>query len=186
MAEVLSLLTKNWAGILVVPLSLLMFVLAAQWFAWVAGWGRWNKTPADRKRALRFVIADFFVKLINDFPHLLALSVLLIFAVTIGLMLLPGLQKGDVVMMESGLKSVTATLGPFVASMIGFYFGEARRSQQPPVLPTSESSAAITARAQDTSVPEEPGNSVIGPPPSPPVVVRVEDVPPESDRNPHG
>ena len=55
-------------------------VAIVQWFAWIFQWGRFDRAAAPpgtspQPTTLRYVAANFFVEIINDFRHLLALLV---------------------------------------------------------------------------------------------------------------
>jgi len=110
-------------------------VVVATWIAWILRIGRFK--PADggqrispEQAPLSFIIADAAVKLVNDFRHLLALLLVLIYGGTLAWVL----EASDTPdHMWEGLKTVTATLGGVVASIIGYYFGEARTSTNPKV-----------------------------------------------------
>ncbi len=118
-----------WVGMVVLGLVVLTGIL--HWMAFVFEWGRYRRaqkstvsTLSSARPALWMVAAEFFIKLINDFRHLLALSVILMFGAVTGLLLFPGLWNLEVEAMAEGLEAVAASLGTLVASVIGYYFGE--------------------------------------------------------------
>ena len=130
-------------GLLV--LVLLLFALGAllNWLLWMFGWGRYRGrvgTEAGTDSKIRFVLADFFVKIINDFRHLLALLIVVGFAIALVIAMWPGMMKQDVTLIKEGLEGVAAALGGLLGSVIGYYFGESAASkrlgadqpQQPP------------------------------------------------------
>lgn len=125
MSQFLDFLARQRAGLAVLFAFLLLLVLLAQWLAWIFRLGRFKVPPGtqpeERTSQLRFVIADFFVKVIDDFRHLLALLILLIFAVILGAVLVWAPTFKDV---KDGLQAVVAALGGLVGSIIGYYFGE--------------------------------------------------------------
>ncbi len=125
-------------GIFVLFFSLAAIVLLIQWLAWIFLQGRFKPKPPEpgtgtgtgdgsRRSDLRYVIADFFVKLINDFRHLLALLLVVIFALTLVFMLSrAGSADKTKTMadMTDALQVVVATLGGLIGSILGYYFGE--------------------------------------------------------------
>ena len=139
MSQVLDFLARQYAGVGVLFGCLFLLVLLVQWLAWIFHLGRF-KLLADARREertsqLRFVIADFFVKVIDDFRHLLALVLLLIFMLTLGAVLVWAPTFKDV---KEGLQVVVAALGGLVGSMIGYYFGEsAGKGKTPEGQPTT-------------------------------------------------
>ena len=131
-----------WAwfwSLLLALVGLAGLVSLFHWMAWILQWGRYRPAsavpaPISARPALWMVVAEFFIKLINDFRHLLALSVIFMFVVVTCLLLFPGLWMLDVKAMGEGLKAVTSSLGTLVASVIGYYFGESagKKSREEP------------------------------------------------------
>ena len=74
--------------------------------------------------SIRFVLTDFFVKIINDFRHLLALVLVVLFGLALFAAMWPGMMKQDVSLIKDGLQGVAAALGGLIGSIIGYYFGE--------------------------------------------------------------
>ncbi|MGH7175781.1 MAG: hypothetical protein ACREJC_00245, partial [Tepidisphaeraceae bacterium] len=71
-------------GILVFGLLILVVGVIVQWLAWIFAQGRFQKRDQTTGRqTLRFVFADLLVKIIDDFRHLLALVVVVIFALAL-------------------------------------------------------------------------------------------------------
>jgi membrane protein DedA with SNARE-associated domain len=68
------------------------------------------------------VIAELFVKIINDFRHLLALLIVVIFALVLGYGLIRAGK--DLENITKVLQVVVSTLGGLIGSIIGYYFGE--------------------------------------------------------------
>jgi hypothetical protein len=84
---------------------------------------------------IRHIMADLLVKVIDDFRHLLALIVMLVFALTLGY----ALVTASTVEQVSGLlQAVTSAFGGIVGAIIGYYFGEsaAKASSPGPDEPT--------------------------------------------------
>src|SRR5258706_15938080 len=124
MAQILDFLARQRTGIAVLFGSLLLLVLLLQWVAWVFAWGRFKRThakPGEQTSQLRFVITNLFVKIIDEFRHLLALLVVLIFAGTLAAVLVWAPHFSNV---KEGLQVVVASLGGLVGSILGYYFGE--------------------------------------------------------------
>jgi hypothetical protein len=97
-----------------------------QWLLWLLSRGRFTKSlvitqERDLRTPLRFVFAEFFTKLIDDFRHLLALIVMTIFGGTLVGVLIWAPRFADV---KDGLQVVAATMGGLIGSIIGYYFGE--------------------------------------------------------------
>jgi hypothetical protein len=133
MTRLFSFLQEYRVGIWVFFLSLGGIALLVQWFAWIFGMGRFGKIiPAAEGRAgLRYIFSDLMVKIINEFRHLLALIVVVIFAGALSYSLwkagtvptgsdLPSTVDN----LKEALQAVVATLGGLVGSIIGYYFGE--------------------------------------------------------------
>jgi hypothetical protein len=87
------------------------------------GLGRFARKSSSES-GLRFVLANFFVKLINDFRHLLALLIFVLFALALFASMWPGMMKQDATTIKQGLEGVAAALGGLIGSIIGCYFGE--------------------------------------------------------------
>lgn len=143
MSGILDFFAQHKGGILVLSGAVFALIVVLQWVCWIFCLGRFNKATRQgtSHQELRFVITDFFVKIIDDFRHLLALVIVFVFLVTLAIMLWPGAKKGDVAMMETSLKVIVATLGNLIAAIIGYYFGEsaggkaARVARQAPSAP---------------------------------------------------
>lgn len=128
-----------------------------QWISWVFEFGRFKrkeqKEGEGKGAALRFVITEAAVKLVNDFRHLLALLIVGIFGGALFYVL--GKANGATEMWEA-LKTVTATLGGIVASIIGYYFGEARGRAGDPAAPPP----STTQKAPDPHQPNPAGGTM--------------------------
>ena len=161
-----SFLAQNRTGILVLFLSLAGLAFIIQWFAWIFNLGRFKRkdraitTDEARSTSLRFVFADLLVKIINDFRHLLALIVVLIFAIALGVAMYIG--GGSIDDFAKATQAVVATLGGLVGSIIGYYFGESTVTKQ-----QQDSTSTATTTEQEQETPDVAEN--ITPAPSPPV-----------------
>ena len=125
-------------------IAFLIFVLPLvfQWFLWMFGLGRFKKkeindenSDKDDVKPIRYILVDLFAKIIDDFRHLLALIVILIFAIILGLsMFHTGFKIEN---MGDALQAVVSTLGGLVGSIIGYYFGESaamkRNTEEAPI-----------------------------------------------------
>lgn len=125
MVDLLTFLQQYANAFLVLFLILLGIGVLVNYLLWLLGWGRFSgamNVPKEKK--LNFVITEAAFKLINDFRHLLALILVLVFSAV--LLYAVYISRGDVDALKNALQAVMATLGGLVASIIGYYFGEAR------------------------------------------------------------
>lgn len=139
MTRLLTYFAEHWTGILVLILVLFALALLANWLSWILGIGRFKGRGASpgTSGGIRYVITDFFVKIISEFRHLLALVIVSLFAVTLFLAMIPGLRASNVDTIKEGVQAVAAALGGLIGSIIGYYFGEsaaAKRESQSPSL----------------------------------------------------
>lgn len=138
------------SGIVFLLVCLGAIAFLVQWFAWIFGWGRFGKSPTwtgsgtgtgsgsgSERINIRFLFSGAFVKIVNDFRHLLALIVVLIFAFALAYSLwkaaaAPASGENTVINnMKEALQAVVATLGGLVGSIIGYYFGESSTVKSP-------------------------------------------------------
>lgn len=128
MESFLKFLDANATGVWLFLACLGAAILAIQWLMWIFGAGRFAQRPdmplPVRGQALRYLITEALTKIINDFRHLLALIVVLIFGLALAYALYEG--GGDMEKIKEALQAVTATLGGLVGSIIGYYFGESK------------------------------------------------------------
>ena len=123
MFDNLATTSSVWAIVLLTLLA----VLVLQWVFWILGWGRFSRS-FPTTQGVRFIAADLIANIINDFRHLLALLIILIYG---GVMAFGLLRAGaDVQAVGNVLQAVSSSLGGLIGAMIGYYFGEsaARRS----------------------------------------------------------
>jgi hypothetical protein len=126
MGSFLNFLATHSSGIFVLFFSLAAVVFLIQWTSWIFGWGRFSPqnvaATTDVRKPLRQAMGELFFNLVNDFRHLLALVIVLIFAVVLGYAVFrAGTQMDDI---TKALQAVVATLGGLVGSLLGYYFGE--------------------------------------------------------------
>jgi len=144
MTSFFTFLATHQNAILILLLMLVVSVALLRWILWMFGWGRFKPEgqPADSAAALEvkssnnitYILADLFVKVINDFRHLLALIIVLMFALALGYVLWRG--GGNMENLKEGLQAVMSTLGGIIGSIIGYYFGESAAKSVRPSPPT--------------------------------------------------
>jgi hypothetical protein len=118
-------LEANRDGIFVLLLILGALVFVIQWIAWIARKGRFSPPalpPSAQRQDLRYIFSEATVKIIDDFRHLLALVLVLIFGFALAYVLIKA--SPSVEGMKEGVQSVVASLGGLIGSIIGYYFGE--------------------------------------------------------------
>ncbi|MBM3819302.1 MAG: hypothetical protein FJW14_09855 [Acidimicrobiia bacterium] len=149
----------NRGGFLIAFAALLAFCLLLNWLAWMFRWGRFAQTgvaPAPTQ-PLRFLVGKFFVEIINDFRHFLALVIVLLFAAALGAAMYPGLADGNIMDVTEGVEAVAAALGGLIGSIIGYYFGESAASQKTAQRPTSLSDAGTPVQQAPPDEEQVPG-----------------------------
>jgi hypothetical protein len=108
-----------------------------QWWAWIVGLGRFKPgQKGESQWSVARAAVELFVKIIDDFKHLLALVVMAVFLATLILVMAAGWPQPkatDSKNLLEGIQVVVASLGGLVGSIIGYYFGEsaARRGSGP-------------------------------------------------------
>jgi len=103
-------------------------LIVIQWFCWIFEFGRFKSKPGQQvpieeskgNTNIRYIVANFLVNIINDFRHLLALVIVLVFAVTLFVVL----YKNPAKEIGPAMQSVSSTFGGLIGAIIGFYFGE--------------------------------------------------------------
>jgi hypothetical protein len=165
-------LQTHRSGILLLLLILASIVFFVQWIMWVLARGRFSRIPpADSKAALRFIFSDAAVKIINDFRHLLALIIVLIFAFALGYALIKAASietnaqsPTTIANIKEALQAVVATLGGLVGSIIGYYFGESSVVKSAEQKPPDSGQAKLPPAVQE---PPKSGETKAPPPPKP-------------------
>jgi hypothetical protein len=122
-SDFLNFLEAQRVGILVLLLILIATGALVNWVLYMFGWGRYHG-PVSTDSKLIYVLANFFVKIIDDFRHLLALLIAIVFAAALFTAMWPGMMKQDVKLIQEGLQGVAAALSGLLGSVIGYYFGE--------------------------------------------------------------
>ena len=163
------MLTYLWearGGILVAAFVLLVVTLFVNWIAWIFRLGRFEQSGSPSPTpTLRFVVANFFAEIINDFRHFLALLIVLLFAVALFAAMYPGLSANDVGKLTDGLQAVAAALGGLIGSIMGYYFGESAASRK-----EADSNAPVPDASSPVQQPpagNEPVSGIV-PAPTPP------------------
>jgi|ERR1051326_3828757 hypothetical protein len=170
MTKFFTFLQTYRAGVLLFLLILIVSVFLTQWLAWIFARGRFRRsgsgvgtgTGDGSSKTAGFVLADFLVKIINEFRHLLALLVLVIFAFALAFSLIKAgsLSTGDAVSnMKGAIEGVVATLGGLVGSIIGYYFGESSITKPGDLKPDGSPQAVQSPPAKDAAgkAPAPPG-----------------------------
>jgi membrane protein YqaA with SNARE-associated domain len=124
MDNFLIFLDQNRGGIFVLAGIVVFLILIIQWLAWIFHIGRYKQQTAAgsaRERTAQFVFGEFLAKVISDFRNLLAVMIVLVFA----LILAFGIFRSNTLEeMGVALQAVMSTLGGLVGSIVGYYFGE--------------------------------------------------------------
>jgi len=163
-------LTSLWEnrGAIVIAIGLLFALgLLVNWLAWIFKFGRFAQTSSTPTPAqpLRFIIANFFAEIINDFRHFLALVIVVLFAVALFAAMYPGLMSGDTSQVTDGVQAVAAALGGLIGSIIGYYFGESAASRKD----SNESTVRDTGSPVQQSPQGDEAVPGIVPAPAPPI-----------------
>ena len=136
MTEFFTYLNANRGGILVLLLCLIFIILLVNWVAWIFSWGRFRTPTRPSREPLRYLIGQALVKIIDDFRHLLALVIVVIFALALWYaMIRAGSNQQE---MKDAIQTVVASLGGLVGSIIGYYFGESAIGRLREVSPAEE------------------------------------------------
>ena len=128
-------LASHATGILMLSFIVFFALLAIQWLSWIFRWGRFSESPPEdesppREQNVLFILAELAANVINDFRHLLALVIVLLF----GGVLAFGLVRAgsDAQGISAVLQAVASSLGGLVGAIIGYYFGESAGRRRTP------------------------------------------------------
>lgn len=165
MSTFLGFLAAQRNGVLLLLLVLTVLSLLLNWLLWMFRVGRYRGSSPQTDSKLRLVLTDFFIKLINDFRHLLALVVVVLFAAVLFLAMAPGVKSGKLSDIKDGVQAVAAALGGLLGSIIGYYFGESAgaKSRQPGLNQPPPASAVPAVEQQS------PDRTIQPPPERPPI-----------------
>lgn len=181
-----ELTEKHPSGALLVLLYVLGLMLIVHWAAWTFALGRFKDQPRPIKpQNLGFLVTEALTKVINDFRHLLALILVLIFSFSLAYALY---QAGNnMESIKDALQAVTSTLGGLIGSIIGYYFGESKVRRElgvgntgadaiPEVQPPASPAPPQPAQAPSATPPLTP-SPIRGSVRPPPVVTPANDPP---------
>ena len=169
MTSILAFLSENTQGFAVLVGILFFLTLLIQWTAWLFNWGRFGKseatTDSDDRPSIRYMVAQFMIEIINDFRHLLASTLTLVFVVALlSVLFITWRNDFDIEVFKDGLHAVVASLGGLIGSVIGYYFGESAAGKKAESITTSVGHEAEQkeddtgdVRPPDSDVPESPG-----------------------------
>ena len=127
-------LAANAAGMWLLIVVFFFGILAVQWLSWIFRWGRFRREPSKEK-GIRFILVELAANIINEFRHLLALVLVLLF----GGVLAFGLARAgdDAQGISAVLQAVASSLGGLIGAIIGYYFGESAGRRRAPVAPVT-------------------------------------------------
>ncbi|WKN42497.1 hypothetical protein [Tunicatimonas pelagia] len=145
MSNFLKFLENHATGIYLIILCVFSLILAINWLAKIFSWGVYQEINTERnaQSKLSYVISRFFVNIIDDFKHLLAIIIVIIFTALIIYSMTAGDTFDD--KMEA-LQLVIASLGGLLGSIIGYYFGESAARTSTPKVVDNEKEIAISGR----------------------------------------
>ena len=133
MTSFLAFLSENTQGFAILAGILFFLILSIQWTAWLFNWGRFRQIEAKTDRlsiktdrpSIRYMVIEFTTQIINDFRHLLAIAITLVFAVAIlSVLFITWKNESNINVFKDGLQVVVASMGGLIGSVIGYYFGE--------------------------------------------------------------
>ena len=109
-------LAANAAGIRLLIVVIVFGILAVQWLSWIFRWGRFGREPAKEK-GIRFILVELAANIINEFRHLLALVLVLLFG---GVLAFGLVNAGnDAQGISAVLQAVASSLGGLMARSSG-------------------------------------------------------------------
>lgn len=124
----------SWNVFMILFPTLSLIGIFVTWMAWVKGCWRFKRETTDsnkRETTIRYMMVKFLTEIINDFKHILAILLTLMFVVTVFSIIYFALFKQkDFTVLKDGLQVVVASLGGLVGSIIGYYFGESADSKR--------------------------------------------------------
>lgn len=162
-------LSTHQSGILMFLLLAATVMVLFNWLLWLLGKGRYGQ-PQERpyrESIWRFVFSKFIVRLIDEFRHLLALVVVVIFAVALAYVLKRAgadttgttnqaeAATALVKNMGEAIETVMASLGSLVSIIIGYYFGRAAVTREVGAAPPA-GGASPGAPGDTPAVPSAP------------------------------
>ena len=169
MTSILAFLSENTQGFAVLVGILFFLTLLIQWTACLFNWVRFKKseakTDSDDRPSIRYMVAEFIMEIINDFRHILAITLTLVFVVALlSVLFISWNNDFDIEVFKDGLHAVVASLGGLIGSVIGYYFGESAAGKKAESTTASvgheaerEEDDTGDVRPPDSDVPESPG-----------------------------
>ncbi len=130
MVDFFNFLETHWNGILILIILVFVLLFVINWLARIFRWGRYKtrSQASTEYMNVSYIISQFFANIIDDFKHLLALVIVIIFT---GLIIYSMTTAPTFDQKMEALQLVIASLGGLLGSIIGYYFGEsAARSNQ--------------------------------------------------------
>lgn len=121
--KLMSFFADNITGIIMAIIVVLTLLYSINFLASIFGWGRYKDQPLKSSQVYG-IIRHLLVTIINDFRHLLALIITLIFAAVLVYMVVS--EQGD---KSDALQTVMATIGTLITAILGYYFGESSRKK---------------------------------------------------------
>lgn len=123
MQSILKFFEQNYVGLFLMFFAVFFLMLIINWVAWIFGLGRFKGSFSKNspQGGIFYLFADLVVKIINDFRHLLALILVIIFATALGYAFY---FAKNITELSDSLQAVMSTLGTLVGSIVGYYFGE--------------------------------------------------------------
>lgn len=126
--------TAIWKVFMILFPTLLLIGIFVTWIAWLGGFWRFKSKTTDankRETTIRYMMVKFLTEIINDFKHILAILLTLMFVITVFSIIYFALFKQEnFTILKDGLQVVVASLGGLVGSIIGYYFGESAASKR--------------------------------------------------------
>jgi len=157
---------QHATGILVFLVVVLVLAVLCAWFiqklAWVMRWGRYKdiaSPPASAaESALSRAYSVFLTKLVDDFRLLLALLIFLLFTGVLffGIWVAHS-PSGGFDEVGKAIQAIVASLGGFVGTIMGYYFGQERSKPATEVsVPPPKSPPSPTGAVQPQQPPPDP------------------------------
>ena len=138
MNDFFTFLETHTNGILMLLLILVVIAFIINFLAKTFSFGRYKDayfaTASESK--VSYIIVQFFIRLIDDFRHFLAMTIVVIFTF---LILFSMMATDDFSEKMEALKLVIASLGGLLGSIIGYYFGESAAKNSLANLPVQPS-----------------------------------------------
>jgi hypothetical protein len=132
--DISNFVTATWNVFMILFPILLLIGIFVTWMAWIGGCWRFKRNTTDtnkRETTIRYMIVKFLIEIINDFKHVLAILLTLMFVITVFSIIYFALFKQEnFATFKDGLQVVVASLGGLVGSIIGYYFGESAASKR--------------------------------------------------------